>query len=71
MNTVKLLTNLVEHHQTLAYLVIFLGLIFEGEITLIFAGVLSNLGALNFWVSLAFIFAGGISKTTESYKLGV
>ncbi len=70
MYTVKFLINLVEHHQAFAYFVIFLGLIFEGEVVVIFTGVLSHLGALNFWVSLAFIFAGGLTKTFVLYYFG-
>ncbi len=70
MDTVQVLTNLVENHQIWAYLIIFFGLIFEGEIIVIMAGVLSYLGALNFWISLAFIIFGGLVKTFSCYYLG-
>ena len=70
MHTVKLLTNLVEHHQILTYGVIFLGLVFEGEVILIFTGVLASLGALHFWVALLFILAGGVTKTFLGYYFG-
>lgn len=70
MHTVKLLTNLVEHHQVLAYGLIFIGLIFEGEFVLITAGILAHLGALNFWFALVFIYMGGICKTLLGYYLG-
>jgi membrane-associated protein len=70
MHTVKLLTNLVQHHQILAYGLIFLGLIFEGEVVLISAGILAHLGALNFWFALAFIYAGGATKTLSGYYIG-
>ncbi|MFA6274521.1 MAG: DedA family protein [Candidatus Paceibacterota bacterium] len=70
MHTVQVLTNLVEHHQTLTYFVIFLGLIFEGEMTLIFSGVLAHLGALDFWFALIFILAGGFTKTFLGYYIG-
>jgi membrane protein DedA with SNARE-associated domain len=70
MHTVQLLKNLVENHQFLAYVVIFLGLIFEGEFVLICTGIITHLGALNFWVSLIFILAGGLSKTFIGYYLG-
>ncbi len=70
MHTVRILNILVEHHQVLAYFLIFLGLIFEGEVTLISAGVLAHLGAFNFWLVLGFILAGGIVKTFLGYYIG-
>jgi len=70
MHTVKLLTNLVEHHQVLAYGLIFVGLIFEGEFVLISTGILAHLGALNFWFALCFIYAGGACKTMLGYYIG-
>jgi membrane protein DedA with SNARE-associated domain len=70
MHTVQVLNHLVENNHLLAYLIIFVGLIFEGEIIVIAAGVLSYLGALNFWTALFFILAGGITKTFSIYYLG-
>jgi len=70
MHTVQVLNHLVENNQVLAYLLIFFGLIFEGEIVVITTGVLSSLGALNFWVSLVFILAGGLVKAFGGYYLG-
>lgn len=70
MHTVNILTSLVEHHLFLAYAAIYLGLIFEGEFVLISVGILSHLGALNFWLSLALILLGGFSKTFLGYAFG-
>ncbi|MDQ3075593.1 MAG: DedA family protein [bacterium] len=70
MHTVNFLTNLVEHHQVWAYAIIFLGLIFEGEVILITTGVLAHLGAVNFNFALIFILAGGIIKTLLGYYVG-
>ncbi|MFH1201157.1 MAG: VTT domain-containing protein [bacterium] len=70
METVNLLTSLVEHHQIVAYVVIYLGLIFEGEFFVIFTGILTHLGALNLWFSLVFILLGAFSKAFLGYKLG-
>jgi len=70
MHTVKLLTLLVSDHQILAYLIIFLGLIFEGEVILISAGILSHLGALNIWFTICFILIGGLTKTVSGYYIG-
>lgn len=70
MQTVNFLRHLVENHQTLAYLLIFIGLIFEGEFTLISAGILINLGALNLPIALLVIFGGSLVKTFYCYHLG-
>lgn len=70
MHTVKLLTNLVEHYQVLVYALIFIGLVFEGEFTLIITGILAHLGALNFWFALVFILMGGFGKTLLGYCIG-
>ena len=55
MHVANILNNIVENHQIFAYVVIFLGLIFEGEIILISAGILAHLGALDFGITL-FLF---------------
>ncbi len=70
MHTVNLLTSLVENHQVLAYLLIYVGLIFEGEFFVIFTGILAHIGALNFSFSLLFIILGAITKTFIGYALG-
>ena len=70
MHTINLLTSLVEHHQIWAYLIIYVGLIFEGEFFIIFTGILVHLGALDFLPSFIFIFLGSFSKTFIGYALG-
>ncbi|MFA6258667.1 MAG: VTT domain-containing protein [Candidatus Paceibacterota bacterium] len=70
MHTVEILNHFVENHQFLAYLVIFFGLIFEGEVVVITTGVLANLGALDFGTALIFVLAGGMAKTLGCYYLG-
>lgn len=70
MHTVQILNHFVENHQVWAYVIIFFGLILEGEVIVITAGVLSYLGALNFWVALVFILFGGLAKTFCCYYLG-
>ncbi len=71
MHTVRLLTILVEHHQALAYALIFLGLIFEGEIFLISTGILAHLGALDIHFVFIFVFMGAFVKTLLGYQIGV
>jgi membrane protein DedA with SNARE-associated domain len=70
MHTVQWLTNLVEHHQLLAYVIIYLGLVFEGEFIVISVGILAHLGALNLFGALIFILLGGFSKTVLGYAVG-
>ena len=70
MHTVNLLVGLIEHHQVLVYGIIFLGLIFEGELFLISTGILIHLGALNFYFAFVFLLLGGLTKTFVGYALG-
>ena len=70
METLQFLTTIIEQNHFLAYLIIYVGLIFEGEIIIISTGILAHLGALNFWASLVFIVLGGFSKTFMGYALG-
>ena len=70
MHTINFLIHLVQHHQILTYGIIYLGLVFEGEFFLICTGILTHLGALNFWFALVFVLLGGLSKTFIGYALG-
>jgi len=70
MHTVEFLRTLVEQNQVLAYMLIYLGIVVEGEAIVISAGILVYLGILNFWVALVFIILGGVSKTILGYALG-
>lgn len=70
MHTVQTLSYLIENNQVFAYLVIFLVTILEGELIAISAGILILLGALNFWISLLAILAGGLIKTFLGYYIG-
>ncbi len=70
MDTVQTLSNLIENSQTLAYFIIFLVTIVEGEIVALSAGVLILLGALNFWIAFIAIFCGSIIKTFLGYFIG-
>ena len=70
MDTVQALSHLVENNQILAYLLIFVVTIFEGEVIAISAGILILLGALNFWLCLLALLCGGFLKTLFGYSLG-
>jgi membrane-associated protein len=70
MHTVNFIIRVIEHHQVLVYVVIYIGMIFEGEFFLISTGILTHLGALNFWFALLFVLLGAFSKTLIGYALG-
>ncbi|HBP00708.1 MAG: DedA family protein [Candidatus Moranbacteria bacterium GW2011_GWE1_49_15] len=64
METVNLFISLVEAHRYTGYAILFFSLIFEGELFMLAAGVLSHLGAFDlfdvFWVSYAGVLFGDI-----------
>ena len=70
MDVVNLITGIVENHQIWAYIIILFGMVIEGEVTAISAGILTHLGVLSFPVALVFIFLGGLGKTILGYALG-
>lgn len=71
MHTVNFLRHLVENYQVLVYIFIFLGLVIEGEIILISAGIFLHLGALDYSILLPIIVLGVLAKTFLGYHLGV
>lgn len=64
------ITQFVQDHQTLGYLVLFLGVLIEGEFTLIVSGILAHIGAFTFGEAYLVALAGGMSKTLLGYRLG-
>ncbi len=49
---------------------LFLGVLVEGEITLIIAGILAHIGAFAFGEAYLVALAGGMSKTLVGYRIG-
>jgi membrane protein DedA with SNARE-associated domain len=70
MHTVNILRHLIDNHEMLVYIFIYLGLIVEGEFVLILTGILLLLGALNLPLTVGIIFFGVISKTLLGYYIG-
>lgn len=70
MITLKVLRHFVENYDTVAYILIWLGVIIEGEIIVIFAGIFSHLGSLNFFLCLLFTILGCITKSFLAYYIG-
>jgi membrane protein DedA with SNARE-associated domain len=70
MITLSHLRHFVELHASIAYVLIVVGVIIEGEIVVILAGIFSNLGGLNIFLAfIATLFGGGL-KSVIGYGLG-
>jgi membrane protein DedA with SNARE-associated domain len=70
MNTVNALANFVAGNEVLAYILIFLGIIIEGEVVVIFSGILAHLGGLSIITSFFVGVLGIASKSYLGYQLG-
>lgn len=70
MLSIRVVENFVEMHAFYAYILLFLGVLFEGEVAVIMAGIFSHLGSLNPFISLCLILLGGISKSFVGYSVG-
>ncbi|MEN9582661.1 MAG: hypothetical protein RL641_615 [Candidatus Parcubacteria bacterium] len=64
------ITNFVQHHQLAGYFIVFIGVVIEGEFTLIVTGVLAHIGAFAFGDAYMVAIAGGMTKTFLGYRLG-
>lgn len=64
------ITNFAQDHQLLGYLFVFIGVLIEGEFTLIVTGVLAHIGAFTFWEAYLVAISGGMAKTFLGYRLG-
>lgn len=62
--------HFIEIHAIIVYFVIFLGVLVEGEIVVIFAGIFSYLGSINLFVALAAVILGGAAKSLLGYSIG-
>jgi membrane protein DedA with SNARE-associated domain len=62
--------HFTEAHAIIIYFIIYLGIIAEGDLVVIFAGILSYLGSLNLFVAFLAIVIGGASKSFFGYTIG-
>ena len=70
MLTLNLIKHFASENASSAYLIIVIGMIIEGEIVVVLAGIFAHLGSLNlFWISL-FIIVGAVIKSTLVYSIG-
>lgn len=71
MLTLRFLEHFVESYAVLAYTLIFLGVIIEGDIVVILGGIFSHLGSLNFFMVLWITILAGVVKSFIGYGIGV
>lgn len=70
MLTINHITDFALLHANFAYLLVFLGVILEGEIVVILAGIFAHLGALNIFMALGATILGGSVKSIIGYSFG-
>jgi membrane protein DedA with SNARE-associated domain len=70
MLTINFIRHFASDNAIIAYLLILLGMVIEGEVVVVLAGIFTHLGSLNiFWVILFIIIGGGL-KSFFGYGLG-
>ena len=70
MLSIRIIEHFVEAHAFYAYIFLTLGVIVEGEVAVILAGIFSHLGSLNPFISLCYILLGGVLKSVIGYSIG-
>ncbi len=69
--SIDIIKHFVEAHAIWAYIFIIIGVIVEGEISVILAGIFSHLGSLNPLIALLCAIVGGASKSCIGYTVGL
>lgn len=70
MFTLNFIRHFVEAHASYAYLLLFLGVVIEGEIVVIIAGIFAHLKSLNLFMCIVATVLGGLSKSIIGYSFG-
>jgi len=70
MDAVNILTNIISGNEILAYFLIFVAIVLEGELVLVFSGIMAHLGAFDFTLLFLVAFAAAMAKTILGYKIG-
>lgn len=68
--SISAIRHFVEIHAIIIYLIIFLGVVIEGEIVVVFAGIFSYLGSINIFIALIAVVLGGATKSFIGYSIG-
>lgn len=71
MLTVTALEHFASGYAALAYVLLFFAIVIEGELAMIFAGILAQIGVLDLVTVLGVSYAGAAGKTVSWYYLGV
>jgi len=69
--SINLIRYFVEAHAIIIYLIIIIGVILEGEIVVILAGIFSHLGSINPIIALFCVIIGGATKSFLGYAIGL
>jgi membrane protein DedA with SNARE-associated domain len=70
MLTLNLIRHFASDNASTVYLLIFLGMIIEGEVVVVIAGIFAHLGSLNIYWIILFIVIGGSIKSALVYGIG-
>lgn len=70
MLTINLIRHFASDNAMVVYLLIVLGMIIEGEVVVVIAGIFAHLGSLNIYWIILFIVLGGVIKSTLVYSIG-
>ncbi|MCX6756051.1 MAG: hypothetical protein NTX85_01800 [Candidatus Nomurabacteria bacterium] len=70
MLSIRLIEHFVETHAFYAYIFVFLGVLIEGEVAVILAGIFAHLGSINPFIGLFCIILGGGLRSVLGYAVG-
>lgn len=70
MITIGYIKHFASSHAEIAYALLILGVIIEGEIVVILAGIFAHLGSLHFGIALSLTILGGALKSILGYGFG-
>ena len=68
--SITAIRHFIEVHAIIVYLILFLGVIIEGEIVVIFAGIFTYLGSIDVFIALSSVILGGVAKSFIGYSVG-
>ncbi|MCU0660336.1 MAG: DedA family protein [Candidatus Pacebacteria bacterium] len=71
MLTVTTLAQFAYEYVALVYVLLFLAIVIEGELAMIIAGILAQIGVLDLVMVLSVAYAGAVGKTVLWYYLGM
>ena len=70
MFSIKHIADLALLHADILHILIIIGVIIEGEIAVIVAGIFAHLGSINIFFALALVIFAGTIKSVLGYSLG-